>query len=84
MQLPVPCLDCSNEQHFLHYHLHVASKHLEFRILAFLFLKGRNSFIFVCPFFFSKIPAFRKIKYYGYLAAILDDIIGPPAKLYPF
>lgn len=39
VQLSVPCLDCSYEQHHLHYHLHVASEHLELRILAFLFLK---------------------------------------------
>ena len=36
----------------------------------------RKGFIFVSPFF-SELPAFRKMKYSSYLAAILDDVIGP-------
>ena len=36
----------------------------------------RKGFIFVSPFF-SERPAFRKMKYSSYLAAILDDVIGP-------
>ena len=35
--------------------------------------------LYLCrSIFFSEFPAFRKIKHSSYLAAILDDVIGPP------
>ena len=81
IQLPVPCSDCSNEQYHLHYHLHVASEHVELRILAFLFLKvlhfpeqinGLHDFYHFCSSFFDLFLGFVFTSITQLLCAILD------------